>query len=143
MSDDLANAITIVAAIVLLVAVPLNGYVALLTAKAAWRKPAITSLNLAVLSRSTRFLASLAFAGLGVLSLHYLQTGERLLPPPWPTLLIVFGAVIISTPSPADIRAIRTWRREIEELRGNHRRIGDARDHLHRRRDDVPPGDGL
>lgn len=139
---DLETVVVLVAIPILIFVVPLNAFVAWETAKQAWRKPSIVSLNLAVLSRTTRLLASLAFAVLGAASIYFIRTDTRLLPPPIPLLLILFGALIISAPSPFDIKAIRKWKRELEALRAHNAAVADL-PHPHRRRDDPPPGTDL
>lgn len=117
MSGELSALVTVVA-VILLVAMPANGYVFWKTAVAAAKRPYITSLTLAALGRGTVFLASMVFAILGAASIYSLHhPGERLLPVPVPTLLIAFGALVISVPAPFHLRALQRWSSEADEWR--------------------------
>lgn len=143
MSDG-TSLLVFVVSILLLVVVPLNGFIAWEMVSVALEKPRnITSLNLAAINRVARFLASLVFAILGAAAIYRMQSGgEQLLPTPWPLLLIAFGALVISVPSPFDFAALRRWRQEAADWR-QMRLDDDSGVARHRRSTDPIPPDEL
>ena len=137
------NLFVIVIALVLLGFVPFDLYVAWRLSTLAMQKPYIASLTGAAIRSVAIAAAAVLFAILGVQSIVFLQTGERLLPSPLPTLLIAGGAVIVSLPNLYFLRLLRKFAAEAEEYRAHKRAEDEDGSFLHRRVTDVQPPDEL
>lgn len=103
MSDSAA---LVVVAAVLMIAVPFDVYVAYRFVVAALEKPYIAVLTLAAL-RSVAIAIAAGIAGiLGASSIWFAVTGERLLVPPWSTVLIAAALILISLPNVYALRLL-------------------------------------
>lgn len=118
----------VIVALVLLVFVPFDIYVAWRLSQLALQKPRIASLTGAAVRSIAIAVAGVLFAILGVQSLVFLTSGERLFPSPIPTVLIAAGAVVVSLPNLYFLRILRRFALEAEEYRAH-------------KRDAEPPGD--
>lgn len=93
-------------AAVLVVAVPFDLYVAFRFIRAAIERPHIPVLTLAAL-RSSAIAAAAVIAGiLGLQSIVFVQTGVRVIPSPWPTVLIAVALIVISLPNVYALRIL-------------------------------------
>jgi len=85
--------------VVLIVFVPFDWYVAVKFISIAIQRPHIRVLTLAAL-RSVAIAFAATIAGLlGVQSIVFVTTGQRILPQPIPTILIAVALVVISLPN--------------------------------------------
>ena len=103
MSND---AWIIAVAAVLVLFVPFDWYVALKFIVVARQRPYIRVLTLAAL-RSTAIAIAATIAGiLGIQSIWFYLTGERLLPQPVPAILIAIALVVVSLPNVYALRLL-------------------------------------
>ena len=110
-----------IVAVVLIITVPFDWYVAYRITYAAWVKPRSQTLNLAA-GRSIAIAVAATIAGfLGITTVYFNVTGVRLLPAPWGAILIAVALIVISLPNVYALRLLRQW---------------DASWHPSRRRDD-------
>lgn len=103
----------LVVAVVLVIAVPFDWFVAVKFVRVAIEKPHIGVLTLAAL-RSVAIAIAATIAGyLGFASIYFGLTGQRLIAPPASTILIAVALVIISLPNVYALRQLND--REIGE----------------------------
>jgi hypothetical protein len=136
------DALLIAVAVVLIVLTPFDIYVAWRLTSLALQRPHIASLTGAALRSIAIAVAGTLFAILGIQSIWFAHYGERLLPAPIPTLLIVAGAIVISLPNIYFLRILHRFADEASEWR-RHKRDGDHAESMHRRLDDPKVGDEL
>lgn len=86
-------------AVVLVVFVPFDWYVAAKFIAVARQRPYIRVLTLAALRSTAIAIAATLAAILGVQSIWFYWTGVRLLPTPIPAILIAVALVVISLPN--------------------------------------------
>lgn len=102
----MTDALLFIVAGVLLIAVPFDWWVAVRFIAAAVERPHIGVLTLAAL-RSLGIAFAATIAGLlGAQTLYFYATGERLLPSPWPAILIATALVVISLPNVYALRLL-------------------------------------
>lgn len=93
-------------ALVLIIAVPFDWYVAVRFTYAAVEKPYIPILVLAAL-RSVAIAIAATLAGiLGAASLIYAATGQRILPTPWGAVMLAAALIVISAPNVYALREL-------------------------------------
>lgn len=115
------DAIFTVIAVVLIVLVPFDWYVAVRLTRAARIQPRSQSLNLAA-GRSIAIAIAATIAGvLGFSTIYFNVTGIRLLPIPWGAILIALALFVISVPNFYAMRLLRVWSAEPPR-----RRVDDA-----------------
>lgn len=135
MSDEVLFGV----ALVLVIAVPFDIYVAWRFTKAALVRPHDDVATGIALTLACIAIAATCAGVLGVHTIRFLKTGDRLIPQGLSILLIAIAVVVVSVPSAYWIRKIREWRRR-PQLHV-HRR-GDDLPRWHRRFDDPPIGPG-
>lgn len=110
-----------IVALILIVTVPFDWYVAYRMTYAALVKPRSQTLNLAA-GRSIAIAIAATIAGfLGLTTIHFNVTGVRILPVPWGAALLAVALIVISIPNVYALRLLRQW---------------DATWHPRRRKDD-------
>lgn len=97
----------VVVAAVLVVAVPFDWWTAARIIAAAVERPRVRFLSFVALVVGACALAASAFGILGIQLLWLAVTGDRLLPPPIPTVIIALGAIVISIPNVLAVRWLR------------------------------------
>jgi hypothetical protein len=100
------NGWLVAVAAVLVVAVPFDLYVAFRFIRAAIERPHIPVLTLAALRSGAIAVAAVIAGILGLQSIVLLQTGVRVLPTPWPTVLLAVALVVISLPNVYALRVL-------------------------------------
>jgi len=133
-----SDALLIAVSIVLMIAVPFDVYVAWRFARAALVRPRTDVGNFVALVVTSVAIAATSGGTLGIYSIVFIATGDRLIPQPLPILLLAAALIVISLPNVYVIRRFRSWASE-DRIARVHRRVGDQ-PRFHRRKDDPPAG---